>query len=739
MILGRSLATWGRRPVQIVLLVAALAIATALLGPGGLAAQPAAGAAKTGINQNFIEPGEATKRQEEHNNFFLSKDTAQPAQILDLQTSAYALAERPAGLDYDTYSAIAYGLATSMMVVGPATDADGHRRVIIIDTLEDATGARKAGGDLLTLYNRKYNATLTKLPIDAIIYTHNHIDHTGGVLGYLDMADKEACPIENPSVAGADGAYVGRRNCVEIICQEGVTDAVVNTSTVSGQIIQARSIYMYGIKLDSGIGAASPPGSNIGKAITNGIGPFLSKGLSGYRMPSRTFTEQLDLSAAGVNMQVIYVPSETNDELAVFVPDAENGAAASVGKSGLLFSAEVVQGPAFPNLYSLRGTQYRSPETWYQSVDKLRSLDSWCMVPSHGPPVCQRKNIQLLLTNFRDAIQFTHDQTLRYMNMGYTPDELVEKVKVPDVVVEDLKTLVPWPNAPGNDSFQGPVHTEDYLIPFYGSVPQGVRETYFGYVGWYNADPVTLSPVPPTQAAERMIALVDSHKSVLEGARSALAGKSREDFQWAAELATILVRAHPDDMTARKIKADAFRKLGARAIDPNWSDWYFTAAKELDNPPGNCFINYLPAGLVSPVIQSRIPIADWVASWTWHLDGQKAAQEKAGMALGFWFEPTEQDFGSEGYILQLRHGIVEITNWQGTKADWLTHVDVALQMSQKVLDGLIIANSFFPGSVPPIESGKVTLLKGTKEDVKHFVGYFDGNPACEPALAVPRH
>src|SRR5947209_8369257 len=105
MILGRSPAIWAKHPVCLVLLVAVFA--AALLWPGGLAAQPAAGAAKAGINQNFIEPGEATKRQEEHNNYFLSKSAAEPAHILDLQTSPYALAERPAGLDYDTYSAIA--------------------------------------------------------------------------------------------------------------------------------------------------------------------------------------------------------------------------------------------------------------------------------------------------------------------------------------------------------------------------------------------------------------------------------------------------------------------------------------------------------------------------------------------------------------------------------------------------------------------------------------------------------
>lgn len=107
----------------------------------------------------------------------------------------------------------------------------------------------------------------------------------------------------------------------------------------------------------------------------------------------------------------------------VFVPDNKNG---DSGDGGLL-SAEVIQGPSFPNLYSLRGTSFRSPATWYKSVDMLRNYNSWCMIPSHGVPLCGAQNIQTLLVNFRDAIQYTHDQTVRFMDQGLTPDELVEK------------------------------------------------------------------------------------------------------------------------------------------------------------------------------------------------------------------------------------------------------------------------------------------------------------------------
>ena len=753
---NRFVRAWARR-------CWAGALLLLLLGglvPGSLRAQATDDDQGTGINRNFVDPEVARQRKIEHNNFFVRQEAdpeKQPNVILDLQTSAYALKERPAGLTYDVYSAIGYSLATSMMVVGPRTDADGNRRVIIIDTLEDSSAARQLAQDYLALYKARGYGTPAKLPIDAIIYTHNHIDHTGGVLGYLAEADKEACPAQDPDVRGLGGSYTARANCIEIVCQEKVVDAVVNTSTVSGRIINARSMYMYGTSLRNNFPSMSP--SNplpIGEAITNGIGPYLSRGIATFRLPSRTFAEEMEFTAAGVNMELVYVPSETSDELAVFVPDTENGASGCPVverkggcASGLLFSAEVIQGPAFPNLYSLRGTQYRSPADWFASVDKLRTFDSWCMVPSHGPPVCQRDNISLLLSNFRDAVQFTHDQTVRFMNKGYTPDELVELVKVPDEVVTELSALVPWSSEPGTGALRGPVHTEDYLLPFYGSVPQGVREIYFGYVGWFNADPVNLSPIPPTEAAERMVKLIGSGQPVLEAASKAM---DEGDYQWAAELATLALRADPKDADARNLKADAYIELGRRAFDPNWSDWYFTAANELRATPGECFLPFLPVGLISPRIQVEVPIADWVNSLTFKLDGQKAAAAGASATLGFWFIPTQQDFGTEGYLLQLRHGIAQFSSWTGTQHDFLDQTTVAVQMSQQTLDELIVASAGLEtlsaqGVIPKpladvilaaLAAGKVTLLKGTREDLASYFSYFEPWPVCQPPLAVPR-
>ncbi len=384
----------------------------------------------------------------------------QPPHVYDLQEREVCH-EKLAPLAYKAYSAVGYNLANAIVLVGP------DHGWIVVDTLGSPSSARKA----LEAVREKagIQADAGKLPIKAIIYTHNHIDHTAGVQGVLELADRPVCPAENPNQGGQDGTYIGRQDCVEVISQKQVVDSVINTATVVGEMINPRSSYMYG----SWIGA---------NRINDGIGLEVVEGNAGFQMPSRTFTNELLLSAAGLNLKLIYVPSETDDELAVFLPDGMNqmfpsrgpappSAASSGGWGGpgMLLSAEVIQGPSYPNLYSLRGTSYRNPATWFRSVDTLRKFDSWSMVPAHGVPLCGEEDIRILLRNFRDAIQFTHDQTVRLLNKGNTIEELAAQIHMPDYLVNDLARM----KEPKPD-----VRTEDYLTPFYGSVPQSVREVY---------------------------------------------------------------------------------------------------------------------------------------------------------------------------------------------------------------------------------------------------------------------
>ena len=373
-------------------------------------------------------------RLEAHSNFF--KPT-----VYNLQQDPKSKDHFPANLGYLAFSAVGYDLANSIMLVDLS---DGG--IVIVDTLGDQETATNVINNqfrpVLNAISQKYGFKYgNKLPFKALIYTHNHIDHTGGVEGYLKAADRPPCPPVTSKTQGQDGSLTTTNKCVEVIGQENIIESVMITATVAGNIINPRSAYMYGSILPNG-------------PVNDGIGPQVNKGNPGpgFHMPSRTFTNELLVTAGKIKMKLIYVPSETNDELAVFLPNAQNkkGAASNKenggkdwGGEGLLLSAEVIQGPSFPNLYSLRGTSYRNPATWFRSVDQLRKFNSYCMVPSHGVPLCGNDNVQLLLKNFRDAIQFTHDQSVRRMNQGHTPPEMADMIKLPDYLINDLEKLQP--------------------------------------------------------------------------------------------------------------------------------------------------------------------------------------------------------------------------------------------------------------------------------------------------------
>lgn len=639
-----------------------------------------------------------------HRNWFV------PAQVWDIQKDPSLSKYRPQGLTYTAYSAVGYALANTIAIVGPAP----KKEIVIIDTLENVQSVENA----IAGFRAAGIFPQGKLPIRAIIYTHNHIDHIGGVKEFLDEASMPACVQEASANAGSDAPLdADALNCVSVIGQEQIVSGVNNTATVIGTMINARSAYMYGGYLPANW------------RVTNGIGLEVTAGTSDFVMPSRTFTSSMQLEAAGVNMELIYVPSETNDELAVFIPDAQNGGS---GKAGLLQSAEVIQGPSFPNLYSLRGTSYRSPATWYKSVDKLREYDSWCMLPSHGTPLCGAQNIQKLLLHFRDAIQYTHDQAVRWMNQGYTMDQLPELITMPQYLIDDLSTIE---TAKGNNV----TDPKDYLRAFYGSVPQSLRELYAGYLGWYQADPVALAPTPPQPYATKMVALMGGPDKVLSEANAAC---GRKEYQFCAELATLLVTRNPKDQPAREVKAAAFMALAEPLTNPNWRNWYLTAANQLKNifPKDDTYA--FAGGLTAPGIVAAMPYSDWVGSWSLRLKAEDTIKNNVHRSLGFYFGPAASNQGPEGFALRVRRGVAEMVSTGSDRAKLAAAAQIVLEMDKETQVQLVNANVAgknydFPKKLAElIAAGRIKVTGGTAADAESFFQLFERPLVYEPVLAA---
>ena len=285
--------------------------------------------------------------------------------------------------------------------------------------------------------------------------------------------------------------------------------------------------------------------------VNSGLGPRLVAGEPSFIAPTKTFDDSLDVVVSGVKMHLAYAPSETDDEIVAWFPDWR-----------LLQSAEVIQGETFPNVHTLRGTKYRDPVKWFKSIDKLRQFHPEYLVPSHGRPMSGASQIEEMLTAYRDAIQYVHDQTIRYMNRGLTPDELVEVVsKLPPHLAAN-----PW------------------LGEFYGTVKHSVRQIYQGYLGWFQGDPTMLDPLPSLERAERYVRMMGGRDAVLKEARA--------------------------------LKAQALRQLGFQTENTNWRNWYLTSALELEGRVPNISGNRLAA----PDILKEMPLCNYVEGMTVRLD-----------------------------------------------------------------------------------------------------------------------
>jgi alkyl sulfatase BDS1-like metallo-beta-lactamase superfamily hydrolase len=539
----------------------------------------------------------------------------------------------------NVYSAVGYALGNSIMI-------EGRDGIVIVDVTESVESAKSILADFRKITNK---------PVKAIVYTHNHSDHTMGVKAFTTEEDVRA----------------GR---VDIYAQDSLMDTVISNASVIAPILGLRSAYSFGIALERG-----PEG-----AVNEGIGPKLSIGQRSFIAPTKTFKDSLDIQIAGLKLHLQHAPSETDDEIVVWLPD-----------NRVLLTAEVIQGECFPNLHTLRGTKYRDPVNWFKSIDLLRRFGAEHMVPSHGRPVSGKDNIEELLTSYRDAIQYVHDQTIRNMNRGLTPDELVEVVsKLPPHLASH-----PW------------------LGEFYGTVKHSVREIYVGYLGWFEGDPTYLDPLPRRERASRYVEQMGGRDHVLE---SALGAYDKGDYQWSAELVTYLIRVNIDDAQARNLKAKSLRALAYKTENTNWRDWYISSARELENSLNRVVTLTATSSLAGPDILKQLPVSKLLESMTVRLDPVKTAD--VHMTVEFKFEDIRRE-----YALEVRRGVAQLHE------SLPKQIDVTLHLSVGDLHRILLRQTTF---VDALKAGEIKA-EGKIAELPRFFGFFDP-PLSEPPMLTAR-
>jgi alkyl sulfatase BDS1-like metallo-beta-lactamase superfamily hydrolase len=528
------------------------------------------------------------------------------------------------------YCAVGYNLANIIAVEGP----DG---LVIVDTGLDMTQGEEVLADL---------QQATRKPVAAIVYTHHHVDHVQGTRAFASEADLDS-------------------GAVPIIAHESLMEHYVQETGAIGPIMGARAISMYNIAL----GGADMEGMNLG------IGPFLRPGLNGFVPPTEQFGAEYKTTLAGVRMEMYWVPSEAHSELCILLPDDRT-----------LLSAEVIQDHCFPNLYTLRGALFRDPVRWCKSIDSMREFgaDVDHMVLQHGTPVSGNEAIHTVLRNYRDAIQYTHDQTLRYANQGYAKDEIARMVRLPP----HLADFAPW------------------LRPYYGSVEHAVPAIYSGAVGWFDGDPTALAPTPREEYAARLVRLMGGREAVLDEAEQAFAAG---DPQFTAELTSYLIRIDREDQAARNLKAAAFRTMGYAALNISWRGFYLTGARVLDGTLDlDPLYRVLGMALANPDALRRMPPHALVELLPLRLKAEETHDQTAAIGLHY----TDV---AEHWTIEIRRGVAVAT--AGIRGDL---VATALG-TREALGSLLI------GTVPPEDVLRSADLEidGSRDGFVAFMNRFE--------------
>lgn len=391
------------------------------------------------------------------------------------------------------------------------TVIEGDSGLILIDPLTTAEVARAA--------LEHYWAHRPKKPVVAVIYTHSHVDHYGGVRGVVDEADVKA----------------GK---VKVIAPAGFMEAVSGENVLAGPPMIRRAQFQFGSMLPRG-----PRGQ-----VDAGLGKGVARGTPGLIAPTQSIVQAVEEHMVdGVRIVFQLAPeTEAPAEMHMFYPEL-----------GVLNMAENAC-PLLHNFIPLRGAVARDPRIWAKYIgDAIRMYGpgTEILIGQHHWPVWGKAAVADYLEAQRDLYKHIHDQTLRYMNKGWRPAEIAEAIDLPPGLAER------W-------SARG----------YYGTVNHNVKAVYQRYLSWYDGNPCNLHPLPPAPAAAKFVEYMGGAPAVIARARADFA---KGEFRWVAQVMKEVVYAEPTNKEARELCADALEQMGYQAESATWRNAFLYGAQEL--------------------------------------------------------------------------------------------------------------------------------------------------------------
>ncbi|MBT3671445.1 MAG: MBL fold metallo-hydrolase [Porticoccaceae bacterium] len=452
---------------------------------------------------------------------------------------------------------------------------------------------------------------LGEINVTGVIFTHSHADHFGGILAIMNSEE-------------------ARLQGVPLIAPAGFIQEATSENIIAGPAMTRRGNYMFGDSLEHSVTGH----------IDAGLGKQVVFGSLSIVPPSVTVDQpQMNINVDGVDIEFFNMPgSEAPAELTFYLP-----------KWKAFCGAEVLS-HVMHNVLTLRGAKVRDALLWSdyigQSIDRLDDVDVF--FNSHHWPTWGHDRIIVQMQQQQDMYKFIHDQTLRLANLGYTPREIAEQLKLPDSLAKNF-----------------------HIRGYYGTLSHNSKAVYQHYFGWYDGNPANLNPLPPEQTAIRYVEFMGGSEAILRRAGDYMA---KGDYRWVGEVLNHVVFAEPDNLPAREMLAEAYRQMGYQAESGPWRDIYLSGAAELIS--GQVKQRFLKAN--SKAFLQEVPLEQFMKALSVNLDAEKAEGES--LTLNVFFSERQQNF-----VLTIRNSVMYYQ-----EAPFNEIADVSIKLSQDMFIGILV-------------------------------------------------